>query len=71
MSKKQEITYLTKRLLKRQASKAVVEAAENAMEVAGYVIRVEDEWVVKEYKDGTIERLEKLDPALDQGVSRD
>jgi len=71
MSKKEEVTYLTKRIVKRQAKKAIDEASENAMEVAGYVIRVEDDWVVKEYKDGSIEQIEKLEFNSDQEATLD
>ncbi|MCF2506850.1 hypothetical protein L0663_25900 [Dyadobacter sp. CY107] len=32
----------------------------NAMEVMGYVVTAEQGWIVKKYKDGTVERMEKI-----------
>ena len=71
MSTKRKTEYLTKRIVKRQAKKAVYRASVNAMEVAGFVIRVEDGWVVKEYKDGTIEQIKKLNESPNQEVVLD
>lgn len=42
----------------QQAGRA---AAERAMEVMGYVVTVKDGWVIKEYKDGWVEKIEKLE----------
>lgn len=41
--------------------KAGSNAADKAMETMGYVVIGLDGWVVKKYKDGTIEKLEKID----------
>ena len=56
--------YLTKRLLKRGSKKAFKLASKEAMEANGYVVIVVDGWVVKEFADGKIEKLEKLDTEL-------
>ena len=53
--------YITKRLLKRRSKSAFKSASKEAMEANGYVVVVADGWVVKEFSDGRVERLEKLD----------
>jgi hypothetical protein len=52
--------YLTERVLKSVARKAFREAHESAMETAGSVVMVKDGWLVRSYKDGTVEKLKKL-----------
>lgn len=52
--------YLRTRDLERLSKKAFQEAARNAMEVAGYVIKSLDGWLVREDADGTVTRLKKL-----------
>ncbi len=52
--------YLRTRDLERLSKKAFQEAAKNAMEVAGHVIKSLDGWLVREDADGTITRLKKL-----------
>jgi|GEM_PF-1298877 len=64
-----EQAYLGKRELKRAASKGVREASKQAMEVAGFVVTVVDGWLVRKYKDGRIEQLEKL-PTVDESKLR-
>jgi hypothetical protein len=56
--------YITKRLLERGSKRAFKSASKEAMKANGYVVVVLDGWVVKEFSDGQIERLEKLDSAL-------
>jgi hypothetical protein len=63
--------YISKRILVSCTTKAIKEAAENAIKVAGYLIRVEREWLVKEHVDGTIERIEKLKVNSNPHISLD
>jgi hypothetical protein len=57
----QEKEYVTKRLLKRGSKRAFKTASKEAMKANGYIVVVADGWLVKEYADGRIERLEELD----------
>ncbi|REA62075.1 hypothetical protein DSL64_10490 [Dyadobacter luteus] len=52
--------YLTKRLLISKAKSAGKIAAKNAMDTMGYIVTVQDGWVVKRYESGKIEQLQKL-----------
>ena len=56
-----ETAYLTTRALERALSKATRNLTDEAMALMGYVVTVEDNWVVKKYKDGKVERLEKIE----------
>lgn len=56
--------YVTKRLLKRGSKRAFKSASKEAMEANGYVVVVIDGWVVKEFSDGRVEKLEKLDTEM-------
>jgi hypothetical protein len=56
-------SYLTKRILVTKAKSAGRAAAKNAMEVMGYVVTVQDGWVVKQYQDGRVEQIQELQPA--------
>ena len=61
--------YLTTRTIERALSKATRNLTADAMELMGYVITVEDNWVVKKYKDGTIERIEEIEKiTLDKDI---
>lgn len=62
---KPETAYLTKRSLKKLSSEAFQEASENAMEVAGYVLRAEQGWLVREDADGSVRKLKKLPRKVD------
>lgn len=55
--------YLTKKILVGKAKSAGRAAAKNAMDVMGYVVTVKDGWVIREYRDGSIEQIEKLQTA--------
>lgn len=57
----QKPEYLTKRILFRRTNKALKEAAEEAMELVGYVVVAESGWVVKKYQDGRIEQIKRLE----------
>ena len=52
--------YISKRLVERKSKSAFKSAAKKAMTDIGYVIIVEDGWVVKKYSDGEIEKIEEL-----------
>jgi hypothetical protein len=53
--------YLTKRTLVSKAQSAGKIAAKNAMNIMGYIVTVQDGWVVKRYEDGKIEQLQQLE----------
>lgn len=55
-------SYLTKRTLVSKAQSAGRKAARTAMELMGYVVTVQEGWVVKLYEDGNIERIQELEP---------
>jgi hypothetical protein len=52
--------YLTKRLLARAARAGIRKAAKKAMDIMGYTVVVDGDWVVKKFADGTIEKLKQL-----------
>lgn len=52
--------YISKRLVERKSKVAFKSAAKKAMTNIGYVIVVKDGWVVKEYSNGKVEKIEKL-----------
>jgi len=54
--------YLTKRLLVSAAKRAGRIAAKETMEIMGYNVIAQNGWVVKKYADGTIEKIEPIDP---------
>ncbi|HEY4110405.1 hypothetical protein [Puia sp.] len=53
--------YLTKRILVSAARSGIRKAAKETMEIMGFVVIVKDGWVVKKYRDGKIEKLERLE----------
>ena len=59
-----EPAYITKRILVRTSLRAAKIASEKAMRIAGHVVKVQNEWVVREYKDGTIQKILKLSPKV-------
>lgn len=52
--------YLTKRRVASAAKRGIRRAARRAMVVMGYIVVVQDGWVVKKFPDGTIEKIEPL-----------
>ncbi|MEO6151510.1 MAG: hypothetical protein ABIP28_15170 [Mucilaginibacter sp.] len=56
-------TYLTKRITVNKAKSAGKDAAKNAMAIMGYIVTVQGGWVVKQYQDGKVEQIEKLQTA--------
>lgn len=53
--------YLTKRKTITKAKAAGREAAKKAMDIMGYVVTTHEDWVVKQFADGTIERIAKIE----------
>jgi hypothetical protein len=53
--------YLTKRILVSAARSGIRKAAKETMDIMGFVVIVENGWVVKKYRDGKIEKLERLE----------
>jgi hypothetical protein len=53
-------SYLTKRLLISKAKSAAQTAADDAMNLMGYVVTVKNGWVVKEFADGHTEQLQEI-----------
>ncbi|MFI5451361.1 hypothetical protein ACHMWN_04315 [Pedobacter sp. UC225_61] len=53
-------SYLTKRTLVAKAKSAGKFAAKSAMTTMGYVVTVKDGWLVKQYSDGNIEKVQDL-----------
>ena len=51
---------LTKRTIVQRARFAGRRAALRAMRVMGFVVTIEDGWVIKKFKDGKIERVSKI-----------
>lgn len=65
MKKQTAEPYLTKRILIRAAARAGKEAAENAMQVAGFNVVARDGKVLRVYADGREEHLKDLPPSID------
>ncbi len=53
--------YLTTQALERALSKATRNLTKEAMELMGYEVTVEDNWVVRKYKDGRVEKIEEIE----------
>lgn len=53
--------YLTTRRLRTWSNQALDQASKEAMEIAGYVIRAKDGWIVKENADGSIEKIKPVE----------
>jgi len=57
---KTQTAYLTKRDVVRVATAAIKRASTQAMKTAGYVIKAENGWVVRENQDGSIHRIKEI-----------
>ena len=57
---KRGYAYLTTERFVSEAQKAGKKAAAQSMEAMGYIMVSQDGWVVKQFKDGTIEKVEEL-----------
>jgi hypothetical protein len=55
--------YITKRVIITSSRNAVRHAAARAIEKVGYVIKAKDGWVIREGKDGSVEKISKYKPA--------
>ncbi|HWK57216.1 MAG TPA: hypothetical protein VNQ80_07765 [Parapedobacter sp.] len=53
-------SYMTKRMVVSKAQAAGKKAAKAAMDTMGYVVTVQDGWVVRKNEDGSIERIKQL-----------
>ena len=58
--KEPETAYLTTRALERALSKATRNLTEKAMDIQGYVVTMENNWVVKKYKSGRVVRMKRI-----------
>ena len=58
---KKRLEFISKRLVVRGSEKAFKTAANKAIKVNGYVVVVKDGWVVKEFLNGKVERISKID----------
>jgi hypothetical protein len=52
--------YLTKRIVVRAAKKGIKIASQETMDIMGYNVIALNGWVVKKYKDGTIEPVKEI-----------
>jgi len=52
--------YLTSQLIRRLVPAAYKKASIEAMATMGYVVKVQDDWIVREFADGTKEKLVQL-----------
>lgn len=52
--------YLTKRIVASAAKNGAQKAARRAMNIMGHVVVAHDGWVVKQFADGSIQRLEAI-----------
>lgn len=58
--KKIKLKYISTRLVSRKSKRAFQEGAKRAMAANGYVVIVNEGWVVKKFSDGRIEKIEQL-----------
>lgn len=59
MKKKKQTVYLTTRILERALKKYTKNLTQKAMDIQGYVVIAEGDWIVKKFKDGKIEKIKK------------
>jgi hypothetical protein len=52
--------YLTKRTIVSKAKAAGKRAADEAMQIMGFIVVAEGNWIVKKYEDGRTERLAEV-----------
>ena len=62
--------YLTKRVLKRAVRKGFKQASQEAMDTSGSIVVTKDNWVVRQHKDGRIERIEEIDRTSASEIKR-
>lgn len=54
-----KVAYLTKRTMLRVSHRAVQNASERAMNLVGYVIKTDGDWIVRVNKDGSIKKIKR------------
>ncbi|ASU33324.1 hypothetical protein [Mucilaginibacter xinganensis] len=59
--------YLTKRVVVRATKKGMKIAAKETMDIMGYNVIALNGWVVKKFKDGTIERIKEIKSSSNLG----
>lgn len=64
-----QTAYLTTQALERALSKATKNLTAQEMELMGCVVTVEDNWVVRKYPNGDVEKIEKLEKTKINNVS--
>ncbi|TSD67759.1 hypothetical protein FFF34_010335 [Inquilinus sp. KBS0705] len=52
--------YLTKRVVIRATKKGMKKASQETMDTMGYNVIAQNGWIVKKYRDGTIEFIEEI-----------
>lgn len=55
-----DIKYISKRLVSRKSKRAFQEGAQKAMRMNGYVVIVENNWIVKKFSDGKVEKIKPI-----------
>lgn len=58
---KNQIAYITKRLVVTQSRMAFKEKAQSAMALVGYTVVAEAGWIVKKTRDGQVTKLKEID----------
>lgn len=58
---KNQIAYITKRLVATQSRMAFKEKAQRAMDLIGYTVVAEAGWIVKKTGDGRVTKLKEID----------
>ena len=58
--KKSKLKYISTRLVSHKSKSAFQEGARRAMSTNGYIVIVNDGWVVKKFSTGIIEKIEQL-----------
>ena len=53
--------YLTKQLLQRASRTGTAQASKETIDTMGYTVIVENGWLVRKEKDGTITRIKRLE----------
>jgi hypothetical protein len=70
-AERNEKAYVSKRNIMRAAGPAIKKASKAAMETAGYVVKVENDWVIREFKNGKKERIKQLQPVRSNRIFLD
>lgn len=60
---KNRIKHIDARMVSSKSRKAFREGALRAMQLNGYVVVAENGWIIKKYKNGSIERIRQIEQA--------